>query len=187
MESCAHCGTQGTSLKRCVRCMYTWYCGAECQKAGWKVHKKTTCISLTHVWDQVLAANAVQNWRGVLEWEGRMESLMDFQWEDKFREHILAVFIRANSKATAAEDRMETKLSALKLRQRRVEILGRMERYRDQGTEMCAVATNFIMLSHQQEAASWWQRARALGAGDPRNPWYLLERVSPTAAQALAP
>jgi hypothetical protein len=39
--SCAHCGKQGVALKRCARCKEVSYCGAACQKAGWKGHKKT--------------------------------------------------------------------------------------------------------------------------------------------------
>jgi hypothetical protein len=41
-DSCAHCGAQGAvELKRCSRCKRAAYCGAACQKAGWKAHRKT--------------------------------------------------------------------------------------------------------------------------------------------------
>jgi MYND finger len=26
-------------MKRCAKCKDVWYCGAECQKAGWSEHK----------------------------------------------------------------------------------------------------------------------------------------------------
>jgi putative hemolysin len=38
-DACAYCGQQGGSLKKCMRCKQAAYCGAECQKAGWKIHK----------------------------------------------------------------------------------------------------------------------------------------------------
>ncbi|KAJ1481591.1 hypothetical protein T484DRAFT_1625465 [Baffinella frigidus] len=41
--SCAHCGKQGVSFKRLSRCNNGSYCGAECQRADWKQHKKT-CV-----------------------------------------------------------------------------------------------------------------------------------------------
>ena len=41
-DSCAYCGKEGVPLKRCSICKQTWYCGAACQKKGWKRHKKVT-------------------------------------------------------------------------------------------------------------------------------------------------
>ena len=45
IDTCANCckkeGEGGTNLKRCMACKYTYYCGAECQKANWKKHKKS--------------------------------------------------------------------------------------------------------------------------------------------------
>ncbi|KAJ1474724.1 hypothetical protein T484DRAFT_1635053, partial [Baffinella frigidus] len=38
---CAHCGTKEKELTRCARCKQTCYCGAECQKRAWKLHKNT--------------------------------------------------------------------------------------------------------------------------------------------------
>lgn len=43
-ESCTVCkkqGTDATRLKRCAKCKTEWYCSRDCQKAGWKNHKKT--------------------------------------------------------------------------------------------------------------------------------------------------
>jgi len=39
-SSCAYCGKQGVGFQRCSTCKQAWYCGTECQKAGWKKHRK---------------------------------------------------------------------------------------------------------------------------------------------------
>ncbi|KAJ1483779.1 hypothetical protein T484DRAFT_1799101 [Baffinella frigidus] len=73
---CAHCGVQGVTLKPCVRCMHTWYCGAECQKAAWKGHTETCAppLPLKDVFEKVGKAAAIGEWRGVLKWKGSMEA-----------------------------------------------------------------------------------------------------------------
>ncbi len=40
---CAGCGAldAGSAMRKCSRCLGARYCGAECQRAHWKVHKKT--------------------------------------------------------------------------------------------------------------------------------------------------
>ena len=40
---CAHCccgPSQDNSLKTCAGCRTVWYCSRDCQKAGWKSHKR---------------------------------------------------------------------------------------------------------------------------------------------------
>ena len=39
---CQHCAARPSKtvlLKSCGRCQRTWYCGADCQRAGWAQHK----------------------------------------------------------------------------------------------------------------------------------------------------
>jgi hypothetical protein len=47
---CASCHVERessiTPLRRCLRCLSTYYCGTECQKADWRVHKKVCRPSL---------------------------------------------------------------------------------------------------------------------------------------------
>ena len=38
---CLHCGKHGADLKRCLRCKLAQFCGLECQRKGWKQHKRT--------------------------------------------------------------------------------------------------------------------------------------------------
>jgi len=83
-ESCVHCGKQGAGFKRCSRCKQDSYCGAACQKADWKRHKKTCAppVPLHDVDAKLEAAQAAQDWRGFLQWEGRMEELMAHRSDD---------------------------------------------------------------------------------------------------------
>ncbi|KAG0314173.1 hypothetical protein BGZ99_008304 [Dissophora globulifera] len=50
MSTCGNCGKSsadiGEALKRCAKCKSVQYCSHDCQKAHWKVHKKT-CTSAT--------------------------------------------------------------------------------------------------------------------------------------------
>ena len=40
IRQCWGCGLRQFILKKCSRCLKVWYCGAECQKKHWKLHKK---------------------------------------------------------------------------------------------------------------------------------------------------
>ena len=67
--SCSYCGKESADLKRCWRCKRASFCGAECQNAAWKQHKKR-CESLLSVGDdcdKVAAAQAVWDLEGVLK------------------------------------------------------------------------------------------------------------------------
>ena len=59
-ECCAHCSKQGVGLKRCSRCKQASYCGAECQNADWKRHKKT-CAPLVPLQDVAAKINAAHD------------------------------------------------------------------------------------------------------------------------------
>ena len=166
-SSCSYCGKKSrVDLKRCARCKQASYCGAECQKAGWAAHKMTCAlppIPIEEVFDIVYAANAAYDWRGVLKWEGRMEELLEEQ-EDDCQESILGVFCSANYMARASTGRIQHALKVISLQERRIELLGTLQRFRDQGASICSVAESLLVLERRQEARKQYERARDVGA-----------------------
>ena len=96
---CANCGRVDLALKKCVRCKQASYCGAECQKAAWKQHKKA-CEPpkepLEEVRAQLNASFTAADWPGVLKWEGRLDELMEGR-PDAACEQILLAFTSAHA------------------------------------------------------------------------------------------
>jgi hypothetical protein len=160
--SCSHCGKECGELKRCSICKHASYCGASCQNAAWKKHKKT-CVTLEEVRNRVSAAAEGQDWRGVLKWEGRMEQLLEGR-SDAARNGTLKNFKWAHAVAWSATDSTDHALAAVRLQDRRIEILGNMERFRDQGESICEAAEYLVLVGKVQEAAGYFQRARDVGA-----------------------
>jgi len=163
--SCAHCGRQGVALKRCMRCKEVSYCGAECQKAGWKGHKKTCEPRKTveEVWHEVRACHFPGDWRGVLKWEGRMEELLA-EGTDANNDFTLHAFSRAHQMGLKSTKGSVHAGRAIRLLEMRVELLVKMERFRDQGEALCAVADILLALDKMKEAATTYTRARDVGA-----------------------
>ena len=131
MRSCSYCGKQRAELKRCSRCKQTSYCGAACQSAGWKGHKKT-CVTLDDAFERVTAASLRGDWREMLKWEGRMEEMIEDQ-PDVACNNILAAFSSAHGHAFNLSGSKDNALSVVRLETRNVEVLGKMQRFRDQG------------------------------------------------------
>ena len=155
---CAHCGKQRATLKRCSTCKKASYCGATCQNAAWKTHKKT-CFSLDNVLDKIDVALVAEDWRVVLEWEGRLEEMMEGQDFDTC-ERYLNIFVQAHTmvgmaaddansttpatvcacgrvhKAVDVASSRDNHLSSARLLERRIDLLGKMQRFRDQGDRM---------------------------------------------------
>ena len=63
---CSHCGKECEDLKRCSVCKHASYCGAACQNAAWKKHKKN-CVTLEEVRNRVSAAAEGGDWRGFVK------------------------------------------------------------------------------------------------------------------------
>ncbi|KAJ1477722.1 hypothetical protein T484DRAFT_1820172 [Baffinella frigidus] len=169
--SCSHCGKQGVALKRCARCLETSYCGAECQKAAWKGGHKMACMPPLlppgEVFDKVKAAYAGGDWKEVIKWQGRLDDLLEGR-SDVVCNNILFAFSVAHretaSETASALHQMVT------IEQQYIEVLGKMERFRDQGESCCKVGEMLTKLHQQylettsQEAARYLQQGRDVGA-----------------------
>jgi hypothetical protein len=164
-ESCAHCSKQGAGFKRCSVCKQASYCGAECQNADWKRHKKACAppVPLQDVAAKINAAQAARDWRGVLKWEGRMEELVARQSDD-FCSSMLKAFSTAHQMGYQATGSKDHARSCVGLQERRIPLLGKLQRFRDQGMTMCSLSDFFRILERTSEAATWYQRARDVGA-----------------------
>jgi hypothetical protein len=160
--SCSHCGEQCKDLKHCSVCKHASYCGAACQNAAWKKHKKT-CITLEEVRRRVNAAVEGKDWRGMLKWEERLEQLLEGGSDDT-RNSRLNQFRWAHSAAWHATGSTDHALAAVRLLDRLIEILGKMERFRYQGEAMCDAADHLLFAGKDTEAAAYFQRARDVGA-----------------------
>ena len=160
--SCSHCGKECDELKRCSVCRHASYCGASCQNAAWKKHKKN-CVTLVEVRNRVAAAVESNEWRGVLKWEVRLEQLLEGR-SDAARDATLYNFKWAHAAAWAAAGSTDHALAAVRLQDRRIEILGNMERFRDQGEAMCDAGLHLVDAGKRQEAAAYFQRGRDVGA-----------------------
>jgi hypothetical protein len=163
-DSCARCGKQGTALKRCSICKRAWYCGAACQNAAWKRHKKTCAppLSTEDVRARVDAACDAGDWREVLKWEGRIDELMQGQ-PDATCEVILRRFQNAHALGTKSTGSPHHSLPSIRLAEQLVDLLGKRQRFRDQGEEMCFLADNLRAAGKRQEASLYCQKARKVG------------------------
>ena len=168
--ACDHCGEgQGTALKCCSRCKDSQYCGAECQKAAWKGHKKkceppsALRRTLGEFLLRLKLAHTENNWQGLLKSEGRVEELMEGR-SDAGCLWILGVFEWGHGMGLKSTGNSEHALLAIGLGKRRVELWGKMKRFRDQGTQMCSIAQDLTFLRKDGEADAYFQAARDLGS-----------------------
>jgi len=164
-ESCEHCGKQGADFKRCSRCKQASYCGVACQNSDWKRHKKTCAppVPLQDVAAKLDVAEAAGDWRGFLKWEGRMEELMAGRSDDVCS-FTLKAFSNAHRTGLRATGRKDHARSSVGLEERRIPLLGKLQRFRDQGKAMCNLSNILRFLQRNSEAATWSQRARDVGA-----------------------
>jgi hypothetical protein len=164
-ESCVQCGKQGTGFKRCSVCKQAYYCGAACQNANWKRHKKscTPPVPLQEVTAKSNAARAAGDWRGILQWERRMEELMAHQSDDECSE-TLKVFSGAHMSRFHKTGSKDHACSSVVVEERRIPLLGKLQRFRDQGVAMCNLSVFLRLVERKSEAATWYQRARDVGA-----------------------
>ena len=92
-----------------------------------------------------------------------MEELMARQ-SDEFCSGILWAFCNAHLwgfQATYSKDHARSVVGPL---ERRIPLLGKLQRFRDQGEAMCNLSMMLNFLGRKSEAAIWYQRARDVGA-----------------------
>jgi len=102
----------------------------------------------------VRTARASRDWSGVLRWESRLEELL--LTLDEVR-HPQLIFDFADTNFHRGHY-----AKAASLFQRRVQLLGKMERFREQGVDMCRVGECFVSLNDAKGADTWYQKARTL-------------------------
>jgi len=110
------------------------------------------------------AAAATRDWRGILQWEGRMEELVASSQSDDFCSVILSAFSDAHQMGWQATGSKDHARSSVGLEERQIPLLGKLQRFRDQGETMCGLAMTLNLLDRKSEAAAWFQRARDVGA-----------------------
>jgi hypothetical protein len=110
----------------------------------------------------VNAAYQAEDWREVLKWEGRMDELMEGQ-TDEACELILRRFQVAHALGTISTGSPHYALSSIRIGQQLIYFLGKGQRFRDQGEEMCALAESLHVAGKRQEASLYYQKARKVG------------------------
>jgi len=77
---------------------------------------------------------------------------------------ILSVFSKAHHMGWHATGSKDRACSFVGLVERRISLLGKLQRFRDQGDAMCKLSSMLRFLERKSEAATWFQRARDVGA-----------------------
>jgi len=98
----------------------------------------------------------------VLKCEGRMEELLKVS-PDTLCDLILRTFLQARMGEISEDGVRENALPCTILQERRVQLLGKMGRFRDQGQLMCELAGLFEFAGEPQQAVKCFNRARNVG------------------------
>jgi hypothetical protein len=94
---------------------------------------------------------------------------------DFFCMGILLAFSNAHQMGLQATGSKNHARSRVGLEERRIPLLGKLQRFRDQGEAMCRVSNMLRFLARNSEAATWSQRARDVGAA---HGFFLLESTA---------
>ena len=107
------------------------------------------------------------DWLGVLKWEGHMEELLDLKSHEASNEALLSSFANAHlmlmGDDAACSNDYHAKCIIL-LQEKRIPLLGHLQRFSAQGDAMCNVSSFCQLLERNREAVAWYNRARDIGA-----------------------
>jgi hypothetical protein len=92
-----------------------------------------------------------------------MEELMAHQSGDHCC-FTLSVFSEAHHMGRQENGSNDHMRSFVGLEERRIPLLGNLQRFWDQGEAMCSLSNMLRLLERKSEAATWYQRARDVGA-----------------------
>ena len=118
-------------------------------------------LPLNDVVERLNVANNSGNWREALKWEGRMEEVIARQADDS-QASIAQTFASNHEKGLQATGSLEHARAFVRWQERRIALLGKLQRFRDQGEAMCGLG-RILQLKSKEEAASMYQRARKVG------------------------
>jgi hypothetical protein len=119
-------------------------------------------LSTEDVRARLRAALEADDWQEVLKWEGHMDELMEGQ-PDAICELILRRFQHAHAQGTLSTGSPHHSLSSIRLAEQLIDFLGKRQRFRDQGEEMCALAESLCATGKRQEASLYHHKARKVG------------------------
>jgi hypothetical protein len=163
-ETCAHCAKKGVGFKQCSVCK-TPYCGRDCQTRDWKSHKKKCTPPVGKTWPETFVDKVLENqgdWRAVLKLEKRMEELVVNFPGGMPTNRILSIFLKAHADGYNQSGDPGHARSYIRLLERQIPLLGKLQRFWDQGDLMCNMGSMLYQLDSNSKAAASYQRARVV-------------------------
>lgn len=141
-------------LKKCTTCKQAAYCGVECLQAAREVHRRGCAppLPLHEVFESVDAADQASDWRQVVRFGGRMEEMLEAEKDDACCD-ILRAFSRAHMLGISGSAKEEHAVEVVRLEGRRIDLLGKTGRFREQGIALCNVADSLLFLEKRPDAA----------------------------------
>jgi len=180
-ETCAHCAKKGVGFKQCSVCK-TPYCGRDCQTRDWKSHKKnctppvpaeqgkTFPMEGEGTWPETFVQKVLENegdWRAILKLEERMEELVvnfpgGMPTNILLVGRILSIFSNAHANGYNQSSDPGHARSYIRLLERQIPLLGKLQRFWDQGELMCNMGVMLYQIDSKSKAAVSYQRARVV-------------------------
>ena len=151
---CAHCGKVDRGMKRCSKCKDTWYCGAACSQGDWKQHKKICKppllpVPVDQLIQQMQKASDRGLWHEVVKSEHRMAEMIA-TLPDAVTLGILTTFMNAHEKLSKETGDAHHLSCCDQLQERKIELLGAMNRFRDQGEEMYSKGSSLLLRKYEK-------------------------------------